>query len=160
MAPAVDLMTWATPELPMAAWALDGQLMVEALPSFHALPAASSRNKEKFCVVPDESDRTASVIAVLGSLTPGLIAAISGAFHFVTLAWKMSEITAGVSCSGLLRPDRLYDKVMGPITTGKYSTVLPLKSGTSVDGIGESEPAKFTVPAARFARPVPEPTPA
>src|SRR5215469_5489411 len=134
--------------------------MVEPVPSFHVLGEESTRNSEKFAVVPDESDRTASVIGMLGSVTPGLIAAISGAFHFVTLAWKMSEITAGVSCSGLVTVGRLYAMVIGPITTGKYSTVLPLKSGRSVDGIGESEPAKFTVPAARFVRPVPEPTPA
>src|SRR5215469_16362009 len=160
MAPGVDLMTCATPELPCAAWAVDGQLMVELLPSFHVLGVEFSRNNEKFAVVPDESDRTASVIAVLGRWTPGLIAAISVAFQVLSTPWKMFAMTAGSSCSGLLRPDRLYDNVIGPITTGKYSTVLPLKFAVSVEGIGESEPAKFTVPAARFVRPVPEPTPA
>ena len=47
--------------------------MVELLPSVHTLGTASLRNWVKFCVVPDESERTARVIAVLGSVTPGLI---------------------------------------------------------------------------------------
>ena len=44
--------------------------------------------------------------------------------------------------------------------TGKYSTVgLPLKLDASSDGIGESEPANWTVPEARSVRPLPEPPP-
>src|SRR5271165_3263177 len=160
MAPAVDLMAWATPELPLTAWAVDGQVIVELLPSFHTLGAESTRKSEKFCVVPDESERTASVIGVLGSVTPGLIAAMAALFQVLMLPWKMFAITVGSSCSGLLRPGRLYDRVIGPITTGKYRTVFPLKRDRSVLGMGEPEPAKFTVPAARFVRPVPEPTPA
>ena len=61
----------------------------------------------------------------------------------------------------LLTSGRLYVTAIGPIRIGKYSTVLP--AGTllcSVDGMGESEPAKLTVFAYRLARPVPEPTPA
>src|SRR5580704_2662827 len=119
MAPAVDLMTWATPELPLAARAVDGQVMVELLPSFQSLAAESTRKSEKFCVVPDESERTARVIGVLGRLTPGLIALISELFQVLILAWKMSAMTVGVSCSGLVRLGRLYDRVIGPITTGK-----------------------------------------
>ncbi len=92
MAPGVDLTMEATPELPLPACAVDGQLMVELLPSFQSLPTAVWRNSEKFCVVPDESDRTASVMAVLGSVTPGLLAAIAGSFHFVILPWKISAI--------------------------------------------------------------------
>src|SRR5258708_14334222 len=102
MAPGVDLMACATPELPMTAWAVEGQLMVESLPSFQALPAESTRNSEKFCVVPDESDRTASVIGVVGSLTPGLIAAIARSFPFVILAWKIFAMTVPSSCIGFL----------------------------------------------------------
>ncbi len=48
-------------------------------------PAASMRNWEKFWVVPEESERTATVIAVLGRVTPGLSAAIAESFHFVIL---------------------------------------------------------------------------
>ena len=62
--------TCATPGLPLAARAEDGHLMVELLPRLQALPTASTRNSVKFAVVPEESDRTASVIAVLGRLTP------------------------------------------------------------------------------------------
>ncbi len=133
--------------------------MVELLPSFHAF-VESSRNSEKFAVVPEESERRAMVIAVLGSLTPELSDAIAGSFHFVILPWKMFAMTVGVSCSGLVTPDRLYDTVIGPTITGKYSTVgLPLKLDASSDGIGESEPANWTVPEARSVRPLPEPPP-
>ena len=59
MAPGVDLMIDATPPFRAPAWAVDGHLMVEALPSFQALGAASCRNSVKFCVVPEESERTA-----------------------------------------------------------------------------------------------------
>src|SRR5215472_2359266 len=99
------------------------------------------------------------VIAVLGSETPGLRALIAGSFHLVILAWKKSAMT-GPSSLRLLTPDRLYETVIGPITTGKYSTVLPLKLATSSDGIGAvSEPAKLTTPEARSERPLPEPPP-
>ena len=70
MAPGVDLTICATALPPSPARAVDGQVMVEAVPSFHALPAASTRYWEKFCVVPEESDRTARVIVVLGRLRP------------------------------------------------------------------------------------------
>src|SRR6516162_2156871 len=158
MAPGVDLTICATPPLPLPAWAVFGQLMVELVPSVHALPAPSTRKLEKFAVVPDESERTASLIGVLGRLTPELIALIAGSFQVVILPEKMLAIT-GPSSFRLLTPDRLYESVMGPITTGKYSTVLPEKFDASLDGIGESEPAKLTVPAARSVRPLPEPPP-
>src|SRR5262252_1892091 len=118
MAPGVVLMTWATPLLPWAAWAVEGHLMVELLPSVQSLPAAFSRNREKFAVVPDESERTASVIALLGRLAPGLIDLIAELFQDVILPWKMSAMTVGVSFR-LLTPERLYDIVIGPMTTGK-----------------------------------------
>ena len=118
MAPGVDLMICATPPLPLPAWAMEGHLMIELLPSVHALPPASTRNWEKFWVVPEESERTATVIAVLGRVTPGLSAAIAESFHFVILPEKMFAITGPDSCSGLLRPDRLYETVMGAIRMG------------------------------------------
>ena len=97
----MDLTICATPPLPSPPRLLDGQLMVELLPSFHAF-VESSRNSEKFAVVPEESERRAMVIAVLGSLTPELSDAIAGSVHFVILPWKMFAMTVGVSCSGLV----------------------------------------------------------
>src|SRR5215471_464353 len=158
MAPGVVLTICATPPLPLPACAVDGQLMVELLPSFQSLPAACSRKSEKFAVVPDESERTASAIGVLGRLTPELSALIAGSFQVLILPWKMPAMTGGSSFR-LLTPDRLYDSVIGPSMTGKYSTVLPLKFATSSEGIGESEPANWTTPAARSERPLPEPPP-
>src|ERR1700730_6209625 len=119
MAPGVDLMICATPPWPRPARALEGQLMVELEPSFHTLGAALVRNSEKFAVVPEESERTARLIGVLGRLTPGLSALIAGSFHLVILPWKMFAMV-GASSFRLLTPDRLYDIVIGPSMTGKY----------------------------------------
>src|SRR6478735_8204424 len=127
MAPGVDLTTCATPGLPLAARAEDGHLMVELLPRVQALPVACARKLEKFCVVPEESDRTARVIAVLGRLTPELSALIAGSFQVLILPEKMPAMVAGDSFR-LLTPDRLYAIVIGPTMTGKYRIVLPLNS--------------------------------
>src|SRR5690242_2768206 len=105
MAPGVVLTICATPPLPVPPRLVAGQEMVELVPSFQ-FGAASTRNWEKFWVVPDESARRAMVIAVLGRLTPGLSALIAESFHFVIFAWKMSAMTAGSSFR-LLTPDRL-----------------------------------------------------
>src|SRR5262252_4327236 len=158
MAPGVDLTICAIPALPLPARAVLGQLMVELVPSVHALPADSTRKLEKFAVVPDESERTARVILVLGRLAPELSALISASFQVVTLPLKMSASTLGSSLR-LLTPDRLYAIAIGPIWTGKYSTFLPAKRCSSLAGMGESEPAKLTVPPARSVRPLPEPPP-
>src|SRR5256885_1864725 len=158
MAPGVDLTICATPPLPSPARALDGHLMVESLPSDQALPAASWMNRVKFCVVPEESERTARVIGVLGRLAPELSALMAGSFQVLILPWKMPAMTFGSSFRPLT-PGRLYDIVIGPMMTGKYSTSLPWKLALSLSGIGESEPAKLTVPPARSVRPLPEPPP-
>src|ERR1700746_584899 len=125
-------MVVATPPVPLAAWAVDGHLRVLLLPSAHALPTASCRNSVKFCVVPEESERTARLIGVLGRLTPGLSALIAGSFQLLILPWKMLAMV-GASSFRLETPDRLYDIVIGPRKTGKYSTVLPLKFAVSVE---------------------------
>src|SRR5450631_1282362 len=118
MAPGVDLMICATPALPLPARAVDGHLMVELLPSVQSLGAAFSRYRVKFWVVPEESERTAVVMAVLGSVTPGLSAVIAESFHLVILPPKICAMTGAVSFR-LVTPDRLYASVIGPITTGK-----------------------------------------
>src|SRR6516162_832160 len=104
MAPGVLLMIDATPPLPLPPRLLAGQAMVELLPSFQTLGAAETRNCEKFAVVPEESERRAMVIAVLGRLTPGFRAVICGSFHLVILAWKMPAMT-GASSLRLVTPD-------------------------------------------------------
>src|SRR4029077_19590741 len=117
MAPEVDLTICATPALPLPARAVDGHLMVELLPSVHALGTASLRNRVKFCVVPEESERTATVIGVLGRLTPELVALIAGSFQVLILPEKMPAIVVASSFR-LLTPDRLYETVMGAIRIG------------------------------------------
>src|SRR5215469_5258587 len=134
MAPGVDLMICATPPLPLPARAEAGHLIVELLPSVQTLGTAVSRNSEKFCVVPEESERTAGVMVVEGSETPELRAVIAGSFHFVILPWKMFAITVASSFR-LLTPDRLYATEIGPSRMGKYSTVLPLKFASSLEGM-------------------------
>src|SRR5215468_9726291 len=105
MAPGVLLTICATPPLPLPPWLVAGQEMVELLPSFQ-FGAESTRNWEKFAVVPEESERRAMTIGVLGSLTPEFSAAIFGSFHFLMLPWKMSAMT-GPSNLRLLTPDTL-----------------------------------------------------
>src|ERR1700726_4110629 len=97
MAPVVDLTICATALPPSPARAVDGQVMVEEVPSFHALPAASTRYWEKFAVVPEESERTASVIVVLGRLVPALRAAIAGSFQVLMVPWKIPARTVASS---------------------------------------------------------------
>src|SRR5437773_314378 len=117
MAPGVDLMICATPPLPSPPRLFAGQEMVELVPSFQTPGAPSTRNCEKFWVVPEESERWAMVIAVLGRLTPGLSALIAESFHFVILAWKMSAMTGAVNFR-LLTPERLYETVIGLMRMG------------------------------------------
>src|SRR5580700_11708113 len=97
MAPVVVLTICATALPPSPARAVDGQVMVEEVPSFHALPAASTRYWEKFCVVPEESERTASVIEVLGRDRPGLRALIAGSFQVLMVPWKIPASTVASS---------------------------------------------------------------
>src|SRR6516162_7376544 len=107
MAPAVLLTICATPPLALPPRLAAGQLMVELLPSFQTPGADSTRNWEKFAVVPEESERRAMVIAVLGSLTPGFCEAIAGSFHLVISAWKILAIVGPSSFRPLLMPGRL-----------------------------------------------------
>jgi hypothetical protein len=105
MAPVVDLTICATALPPSPARAVDGQVMVEEVPSFHALPAASTRYWEKFAVVPEESERTARVIVVLGRLAPGLSALIAGSFQVLMVPWKI--------------PARVVASSFRPVTPGR-----------------------------------------
>src|ERR1700684_2917409 len=89
MAPAVLLTIESTPPLPVPPRLSDGQLIVELVPSFHTPGAASTRNWEKFWVVPEASDRRGVVIAELGSLAVGLSALIAGSFQVLIWPWKI-----------------------------------------------------------------------
>src|ERR1700728_432180 len=104
MAPEVALTAAATPLPPLAACAVFGKETVEALPSFQAPPAAFTRYSEKFCVVPEESERTVGVIVVLGRLTPGLSALIAGSLQVVMVPWKMPARTVASSFSPVTPP--------------------------------------------------------
>src|SRR5215470_14959117 len=106
MAPGVDLTICARPLPPSPARAVDGHLMVEEVPSFQALPAALTRYWEKFCVVPEESERTAVVMVVLGRDKPGLSALISGSFQVLIWPWKILA-RVGASSFRPFTPDRL-----------------------------------------------------
>src|SRR3974390_3475951 len=136
MAPLVLLMMVATPPLPLPPTEAEGQLIVDDEPSVHTPGALFTRNSEKFWVVPDESERRAMVMWVLGSVTPGFKAPMAGSFHVVIWAWKILAMV-GPSSLRFETPDRWYDMVIGAITTGKYSTV-PSKLDCWLAGMGES----------------------
>src|ERR1700677_4926684 len=93
----VALTAAATALPPSLAWADFGKEMVEAVPSVHALPAASTRYWEKFAVVPEESDRTSRLIEELGRLALGLSALIAASFQVVILPEKISARTVASS---------------------------------------------------------------
>ena len=72
-------------------------------------------------VVPDESERWTTVICVLGRFTPGFSDLIAGAFQVVILPEKMSAIIGPSSFSPVFIPGRLYETVIAPNATGKWS---------------------------------------
>src|SRR5262249_8819218 len=106
-----------TPPLPLPPRLVAGQEMVESLPSFQ-FGAASTRNWEKFLVVPEESERRAMGTGGLGSVTPGVSALIAGSFPFLILPWEKSAMT-GADNFRLLTPDSVYETLIGPLTPGK-----------------------------------------
>src|SRR4029450_694702 len=107
MPPSVCLMIWATPVFFSAPWVPEGQATVSPLPSFQVDGAAAARYLVKLLVVPEPSERWATVMFLSGSVTPELSAAIAGSFHFLMSVWKILARVSGLSCS-LSTPDRLY----------------------------------------------------
>src|SRR5882724_8494004 len=101
MPPSADCTIWATPRLPLPACVEASQFTVSPRPSVHVPLAALSKNPVKLLVVPDPSDRCATVIAVFGRLTRGLSAAIAGSFQDLIRAWKILATVSGLSCSEL-----------------------------------------------------------
>src|ERR1035438_7439379 len=97
----VALTAAATALPPSLAWADFGKEMIEEGPSDQALPAASTRYWEKFAVVPEESERTSRLIALLGRLALGLRALIAGSFQVVILPEKMPARTVASSFRSL-----------------------------------------------------------
>src|SRR5439155_18041491 len=83
--PFVWEMRAATPSLPLPADPT-GQSTALSAPTFvsHSELSAESHDVKTF-VVPDSSERCATMIVVSGSVTPAFCWAISGSFHFVTL---------------------------------------------------------------------------
>ena len=67
----------------------------------------SDRYVVKPAVVPEESERWTTVIAVLGRLSPGLSDLIAESFHVLIFPEKMSARTGPSSFSPLLIPGRL-----------------------------------------------------
>src|SRR3954451_5017094 len=162
MAPSVPVMIWATPLLPAPACVPCGHSSSEPEPSFHSPdesgPTAAFKNLEKLSVVPEPSARRATTMAVSGSSTPGLSAAILGSFQLVISDWKIPAIVAGDSCS-LSTLGRLYDIVIGARTVGTYTKSPPLNFALSSSLTVPSVPAKSTTCACRSERPWPDPPP-
>src|SRR5579884_3434822 len=107
MAPGVCLTAAATPELPLAPVPV-GHLTSLPCPiwAFQA-GLTSDRNLVNPSVVPDESDRWTTVIAVPGRLVPGLSALIDASFQVLTLPMKIPARVAPSSFRPLFTPLRL-----------------------------------------------------
>ena len=97
---------WATPALPLPAWVSAGHSTVEPLFSVQTLGEATVSQPVKFCVVPEPSERWATVMFVLGRVTPGLSAAMAGSFQVLMSRWKILAIVSAESWS-LSTPWRL-----------------------------------------------------
>ena len=82
------------------------------------------RNFVKFVVVPEASERCTTVIAVDGSVTPGLSFAIAASSHFLIFSEKILASVVPLSWS-FSTSGKLYDTVIGAATVGKLSTVPP-----------------------------------
>lgn len=81
-------MAEATPEVPFAlspTW--NGKVWLGS--SVHTSGAFAATYSEKFCVVPESSERCTTVMFDDGRSTPSLSAAISSSFHLVILPEKM-----------------------------------------------------------------------
>ena len=111
----------------------------------------------KFVVVPEPSERCATVIVVDGSVTPGLSAVIAASSHFLTFNEKILARVVPLSWR-VFTSGRLYDTVIGAATVGKFSTVPPWYEPSS-SGLGRlSVPAKSTVLVCSAVLPDPDPT--
>src|SRR3954470_23264601 len=89
MAPSVSLMIWATPGLPAPACVSLGHCTVDPASMVHDVGAAAFRYLVKFSVVPDESDRWATVIPLDGSLASGFSVLIAASSHDLICRWKI-----------------------------------------------------------------------
>ena len=88
------------------------------MPSVQVEGAAFVRKVVKFCVVPELSERCATVIVVLGSFAFGLSALIAASSQVVIWPWKILAIVSAESLRPFT-PGRLYDTVIGATTVGK-----------------------------------------
>src|SRR3954466_13350682 len=118
MPPSADLMICATPALPLPPCVSAGQLTVDPVSSVHVVGAAIFRYPVKFWVVPEESERCATVMFFDGSLASGFSALMAGSSHVLICSWKILAIVSASSFS-LSTPDRLYETVIGAATVGK-----------------------------------------
>ena len=91
----------ATPAFLVPPWVVpsDVQFTVSPLPSVQSVGSTSVRNFVKLLVVPEPSARCATVIAVDGSVTPGLSAAIAASFHVLIFSEKILASVVPLSCS-------------------------------------------------------------
>src|SRR6266498_5494872 len=155
MPPSPCLTICATPVFFSPPWVSLGHSTVSPLPSFHAVGAAATRYLVKLLVVPEPSERCATVIGLAGRVTPGLSAAITGSFQVLTSRWKILAMVSGLSWS-LSTPDRLYEIVIGAATVGTYRYEPAATPSASLTVL--SVPAKSVRPLPNSFLPVPEPT--
>src|SRR5215216_4426400 len=118
MAPLVLFTIWATPWLPLPPWVSVGHSTVEPDFSVHALGAAATRYLVKFSVVPEPSERWATVTSVEGSLTPGFNAAMAGSSHFLIWRWKSLAMVSASRVRSFTSP-RLWETVSGAAVVGR-----------------------------------------
>src|SRR4051812_16100208 len=99
MAPSELFTIWATPVLPFPAWVSAGHWTVEPESSVQTPGAAAFRYLVKFSVVPEPSERWATVMALLGSLALEFSALMAGSSQVLIWRWKILAMVGASSFS-------------------------------------------------------------
>src|SRR5215510_9427327 len=139
MAPSPCLISCATPVFFSPPWVDAGQATESPEPRVQfAGWHAATRNLVKLFVVPEPSERWATMMFLSGRVTPALSAAIAGSFHFLILVDMIWHSVSGLSLRPLT-PERLYETVIGAATVGTYRNEPAATPSVSLTRL--SEPA-------------------
>src|SRR5450830_333565 len=156
MEPAVCFMEAATPALPLPPWPV-GHCTDLPAPTFGAQWGLwPLSHVVKMEVGPEPSARWTTWIAVDGSVTPGLSAAMAGSFHFVIVPRNIFAIVAPSRLSGFVTSGRLYETTTAPRQVGSWMNGAETLAGSEASSDTSVTP-KSTVLEMNCCTPPPEP---
>ena len=106
-------MIWATPAFPLPAWVSAGHSTVEPLLSVQVVGAAFTRYSVKFCVVPEPSERWATVMFGRRQRDTRVVGGDGGIVPRLDRCARRSWRSCRADSCSLSTPFRLYDTVIG-----------------------------------------------